>query len=276
MHNADVFVVTPATANTLAKLAACLADNLLTNTAQLHPHCPTARCAPTINSRMSDTHGGAGQRRRPCAAARRVRARARPRPPRLHAASKSTRPLPEPAAPARGGQDARDGPVAPAAGARPARAAHARHRRRHARADRPGALPATARRARWASRSPRAAAVSGAAVTLVAARALPPTRACTSVDVRPRPAEDGLRCRASPTPTCCSWPRPSPTSRRRAGRRASSRRPPGAERIELEQTPDILAGLAAAAVGAARRRLRRRDGEGARQLRIEKRARAST
>jgi phosphopantothenoylcysteine decarboxylase / phosphopantothenate---cysteine ligase len=48
--NADVYVIAPASANTIAKLAAGLADNLLSSCA-LAAHCPLV-LAPAMNSRM--------------------------------------------------------------------------------------------------------------------------------------------------------------------------------------------------------------------------------
>ena len=50
MANADLYLIAPASANTIAKLAAGLADNLLTSCA-LAARCPLV-IAPAMNSRM--------------------------------------------------------------------------------------------------------------------------------------------------------------------------------------------------------------------------------
>ena len=67
VRNADAFLIAPASANTLAKLAGGLADNLLTSAA-LAATCPLL-VAPAMNDQMCGPPRHAGQPRRCCARA---------------------------------------------------------------------------------------------------------------------------------------------------------------------------------------------------------------
>ena len=127
--NADAYLIAPASANTIAKLAAGLADNLVT-TAALAARCPLL-VAPAMNNQMWE---------HPATQANSTTLRARgvtvlePGTGALGSQRRVGR-----GAPARAGRAARGAVEArrAARGAAPARrAAGARHRRRHARADR--------------------------------------------------------------------------------------------------------------------------------------------
>lgn len=50
----DLFIVVPATANTIAKLAHGIADNMVTCTALALPHCVPKMLAPAMNTKMYD------------------------------------------------------------------------------------------------------------------------------------------------------------------------------------------------------------------------------
>ncbi len=63
--NADLYLIAPASANTLAKLAGGLADNLLTSCA-LAATCPVV-LAPAMNNHMYEHAGDTGQYRACCA-----------------------------------------------------------------------------------------------------------------------------------------------------------------------------------------------------------------
>src|SRR3954449_3755684 len=149
--NADAYLIAPASANTLAKLATGLADNLLT-TAALAARCPVL-VAPAMNNHMWEHP--ATQRNVDTLCARGVTVLApgtgalgsrgewgagrMPEPPELLAAVEAAgggggRRREPGAAGAAGGRGGRGGRR------RPGRRARARHRGRHARADRRGAV----------------------------------------------------------------------------------------------------------------------------------------
>ena len=138
VRNADILVVAPASANTVAKLAAGLADNLLTSAA-LAATCPLL-VAPAMNNHMWEHPATQAN-----VATLRERGVAVLEPGTGRLASARARPgagrLPEPAALLEA-IEALDAPRGgPAPGGRTARRpARARHRRRHARADRRRAL----------------------------------------------------------------------------------------------------------------------------------------
>ena len=219
VRNADILVVAPASANTVAKLAAGLADNLLTSAA-LAATCPLL-VAPAMNNHMWE---------HPATQANVATLRARgvvvlePGTGRLASAGEAgAGRLPEPAALLEAIEALTRPAPRPRSSPRARRPARARHRRRHARADRRRALRrqplvgpdglraglgrGVARRRRHRRRGERRA------------------RARRARDVRRRRdrrrAAGGLRARTSPTPTCCSWRPPSRTTARRAASPAS-------------------------------------------------------
>ena len=234
---ADVFLIAPASANTLAKLAHGLADNLLT-TAALAARCPVI-VAPAMNERMWEH---AATRANVALLRSRGVEVLEPGVGRLatHGEAGGGR-LPEPAA------------LLAAVAARPARggwagAAHARHRRRHARANRRGALRrqplvgADGVRARRRGRRPGL----GCRRRRRERRPSAPRRHRIRRRLDRRGAEQRLRGAVRPRR------RPGDVRRRRglpAGsrrrRQDRARRAPASWTVALAPTPDILAGLAA-------------------------------
>ena len=226
-------VVAPATANTLAKMAAGMADNLLT-AIYLAFRGPVI-VAPTMNWAMNEH--AATQREPPRArgargggaAHRRGRARLRRRGLGPHGLA--------------GGDPARR---APRAGARP-RPARSPARRSwsppaaRASASTPCASSATAPAARWAAPSPtrRTCAAPGSRWSPRSRRTAPPTKSSASRAPPRWPRRSASRCA---TPTCSSWPRRSPTSARRDEEDGKIER---GEResltLELVRTVDVLA-----------------------------------
>ena len=198
--NADILVVAPATANTLAKLAAGLADNLLTSAA-LAARCPLL-VAPAMNNHMWE---------HPATQANVATLRARgavvlePGAGRLASEGEAGRRAPARAPRAARGDRGADAAGGVRSGARPRRPARARHRRRHARADRrralrrqpllgPDGLRARERgggagRARHRHRGER--------------RAARETRTSPTSTSRPRPSCRRPAPPPSPKPTCC-------------------------------------------------------------------------
>ena len=208
VRNADAFLIAPASANTIAKLAHGLADNLLTSAAlaatcpvlvapamnnAMYEHAATQANLDTLRSRgvtVLDPGVGALGSKREWGVGRLAE------PPELLAAVEARR---------AGGLAA------------VGRAEGARHRRRHARGDRLRALRRQPlARGAWASRWPRRPRARGADVTVVAANvALPrhPRVRCLDVVRRRGPARR-LRARV-------------PGHRRAADGRGGRRLPPG-------------------------------------------------
>ena len=151
VRNADAYLVAPASANTIAKLAHGLADNLLTSAA-LAATCPVV-VAPAMNNHMWEHP--ATRANLETLRARGVDRASSPAPassPPRASAARGASPSPPSCSPR--SRRVAAGRRRRAAAAR--RPAAARHRRRHARADRRAcATSATARRAGWASRWPR-------------------------------------------------------------------------------------------------------------------------
>ena len=87
--NADVYLIAPASANTIAKLAAGLADNLLSSCA-LAAGCPLV-IAPAMNNHMYE-HPATQANLAHAARARRDRRRARSRAPRLQGGARRRAP----------------------------------------------------------------------------------------------------------------------------------------------------------------------------------------
>ena len=161
--NADVLVVAPASANTIAKLAAGLADNLLT-TAALAATCPVL-VAPAMNDRMWGTRGHARERRAAARARRRGHgARRRPRSGRSASTAPAGCPSPPRSARRPRGCLRRRPPRAPstACGCSSPRAGRASRSTRCA-------TSATAPRGGWGSRSRTRPRALGADVVVVAA-----------------------------------------------------------------------------------------------------------
>ena len=195
--NADAYLVAPASANTIAKLAAGIADSMLTTSFLA---CAAPRLvAPAMNDRMyrdAATQANLAtlrERGRQRDRARRGRARL-PRRARRRPAARARELL---LAAIEAGGAAGRGPwdglrvlVTPAA--RASRSTRC-------------ASSATAPAAAWASRSPSAAARRGAEVTLVAANvALPAPPGVRRVDVETAAELAGGAASASSTPaTCC-------------------------------------------------------------------------
>ena len=147
-RNADAYLIAPASANTIAKLAHGLADNLLTSAA-LAATCPVV-VAPAMNNHMYEHAGDAGQPRDAARARRTVLD------PGVGAlGSKGEWGVGRLAEPRRAA-GAPSRPSSPGGARSLERPARARHRRRHPRADRLRALRRQPlARAAWASRSPR-------------------------------------------------------------------------------------------------------------------------
>ena len=276
VERADVFLIAPASANTLAKLADGHADNLLT--------ARRARLPAPADRRAGDERrdvrapGDAGQPRRRCASAA------------------STCSSPAPARSARPASGASAGcPSRPSCwprsrralggrGRRPRRPERAGHRRRHARADRRRALRrqpllrADGLRARRA-RPPR----RGADVTVVAANvALPRRPASRYVDVETA-AELAAACEARVRRRRRAADgrgrRRLPAAEPRRGQDQEGRGRRGARRCALERTEDVLAALAGrrrARPGAGRLRRRARRGRGRLRRATSSRASGST
>ena len=239
VRNADAFLIAPATANTIAKLAHGLADNLLTSAA-LAATCPVL-VAPAMNNHMYehaatqanlallrergvivvDPGTGALGSRHEWGIGR----------------------LAEPAAAAGRRRGRRPGRRAPLG-----RPEGARHRRRHARADRLGALRgqpqlgAHGLRAGRGGRRPRRRGDRHRRQRrpcALAARALRRRR-------HRRRAAGARARRTSPAPTCCSWPPRWPTTGPPSPADTKLKKDAREELVvALERTPDILSGLAA-------------------------------
>ena len=206
VDRADVFLVAPASANTIAKLAAGQADNLLC-AAALACRRPLL-VAPAMNDAMYE-HPATARQPGDAARARRDRARAghgRPRLPRRV----GDRPAARAARAARGG-----GVGARRRGRRrPRRPGRAGHGGRHARADRRRALRRQpvlgadglrARRGGGAPRRPR----HGHRRQRRRSRAGPASATSTW---RPPPSSRTRASASWPAATCCSWPPPWPTT----------------------------------------------------------------
>ena len=252
LTRADLLVVAPCTANTLAKLAHGLADNLLTEAALAHRG--PVLVAPAMNPRMwahPATRANAETLRR---ARRRAR---RPRRGRDGRGRVGRRPD------GRAGRDRRAAPrsCSPPAASR----ASACSSRPAARASRstPPASSATARRGGWASRSPRRR--GGAAPRSCCSRRTSPSpRRTASRRSRRRPPSrcSTPRWRSRTSTSRCSPPR-SPTTGRRPRSPASARRATSPGRSSSSRPPTSRAGSAQReARGPAARGLRRRPRRG--------------